>query len=62
MRTATIKRDTKETQIEARLRLDGRGRYRISTGVRFLDHMLELFTRHGFFDSCRLFFALQGEK
>jgi imidazoleglycerol-phosphate dehydratase len=50
MRAATIKRDTKETQIEARLRLDGRGRYRISTGVRFLDHMLELFTKHGGFD------------
>jgi imidazoleglycerol-phosphate dehydratase len=50
MRTATIKRDTKETQIEARLRIDGRGRYRISTGVRFLDHMLELFTKHGGFD------------
>ena len=50
MRAATIKRDTKETQIEARLRIDGRGRYRISTGVRFLDHMLELFTKHGGFD------------
>jgi imidazoleglycerol-phosphate dehydratase len=50
MRAATIKRDTKETQIRARLRLDGRGRYRISTGVRFLDHMLELFAKHGGFD------------
>ena len=50
MRTAAIERDTKETQIRARLRIEGRGRYRISTGVRFLDHMLELFTRHGAFD------------
>jgi imidazoleglycerol-phosphate dehydratase len=50
MRAAIIKRDTKETQIKARLRLDGRGRYQISTGVRFLDHMLELFTKHGGFD------------
>ena len=50
MRAATIKRDTKETQIEARLRIDGRGRYQISTGVRFLDHMLELFTNHGGLD------------
>ena len=50
MRAATITRNTKETQIKARLRIDGRGRYRISTGVRFLDHMLELFTKHGGFD------------
>jgi imidazoleglycerol-phosphate dehydratase len=50
IRTATIQRITKETQIEATLRIDGRGRYEISTGVRFLDHMLELFTKHGGFD------------
>lgn len=50
MRSASIARITKETQINARLRIDGRGRYEISTGVRFLDHMLELFTRHGGFD------------
>ena len=46
-RTATLHRKTTETDIRARLALDGRGRYRISTGIRFLDHMLELFTRHG---------------
>jgi imidazoleglycerol-phosphate dehydratase len=50
MRTATIQRDTKETQISATLRIEGRGQYDISTGIRFLDHMLELFTRHGGFD------------
>jgi len=49
-RTATLHRKTAETDIRARLNLDGRGRYRISTGIRFLDHMLELFTRHGGFD------------
>ena len=49
-RAATIERLTRETQIRARLEIDGRGEYRISTGVRFLDHMLELFTRHGGFD------------
>jgi imidazoleglycerol-phosphate dehydratase len=50
MRTATIKRDTKETQIKATLKLEGTGLYEVSTGIRFLDHMLELFTRHGGFD------------
>jgi len=49
-RTATVRRRTSETDIRARFNLDGRGRYRISTGIRFLDHMLELFTRHGGFD------------
>jgi imidazoleglycerol-phosphate dehydratase len=49
-RTAKLQRDTKETQIGGELRIEGRGRYRISTGIRFLDHMLELFTRHGGFD------------
>lgn len=49
-RVATVKRNTTETQIRARLNLDGRGRYRVRTGVRFLDHMLELFTKHGGFD------------
>ncbi len=49
-RTATLHRKTTETDIRARLTLDGRGRYNISTGIRFLDHMLELFTRHGGFD------------
>ncbi len=49
-RTTTIVRKTAETDIRARLAIDGRGRYKISTGIRFLDHMLELFTRHGGFD------------
>ena len=50
MRTAKIDRKTKETQIRGVLRIEGRGRYDVSTGVRFLDHMIELFTRHGGFD------------
>jgi imidazoleglycerol-phosphate dehydratase len=49
-RTATLHRKTAETDIKARLNLDGKGIYKISTGIRFLDHMLELFTRHGGFD------------
>jgi len=50
VRSARVDRRTKETDIRARLSLDGRGRYAVSTGIRFLDHMLELFTRHGGFD------------
>ena len=50
MRTAVLERVTRETQIRGRLRIDGRGRFRVSTGIRFLDHMLELFARHGSFD------------
>lgn len=50
MRSASIQRDTRETQIRGRLNIDGRGRYQISTGIRFLDHMLELFAKHGAFD------------
>ena len=50
MRRATINRHTSETQITLKLALDGKGRYDVSTGIRFLDHMLELFTRHGLFD------------
>jgi imidazoleglycerol-phosphate dehydratase len=50
MRTAAIQRDTKETQIKASLKIEGRGRYEISTGIRFFDHMLELFAKHGGFD------------
>jgi len=50
MRQAQIRRDTRETRIAGRLKIDGRGRYEISTGIRFLDHMLELFARHGGFD------------
>jgi imidazoleglycerol-phosphate dehydratase len=49
-RSAKVHRRTKETDIGARLCLDGRGRYAVSTGIRFLDHMLELFARHGGFD------------
>jgi imidazoleglycerol-phosphate dehydratase len=50
VRRAAITRNTSETQITIALRLDGRGRYRVSTGIRFLDHMLELVARHGAFD------------
>ncbi|CAN5855620.1 imidazoleglycerol-phosphate dehydratase HisB [soil metagenome] len=50
MRRAVITRDTTETRIEVKLTLDGKGRYDIATGIRFFDHMLELFTRHGGFD------------
>jgi len=50
MRKAAIDRNTRETQIRVRLAIEGRGRYRISTGIRFLDHMLELFAHHGGFD------------
>ena len=50
MRRAVITRKTTETQISLTLTLDGRGKYEISTGIRFFDHMLELLTRHGGFD------------
>jgi imidazoleglycerol-phosphate dehydratase len=50
MREATVERNTKETQITGTLRVDGAGQYQISTGIRFLDHMLELFSKHGGFD------------
>ena len=49
-RTATIERNTKETKINATLNLDGSGKGEISTGIGFFDHMLEGFTKHGFFD------------
>jgi imidazoleglycerol-phosphate dehydratase len=49
-RTATIRRNTKETQITLRLNLDGRGKSDISTDIPFFDHMLDLVTRHGGFD------------
>ena len=49
-RTAEVRRRTKETDVRVALALDGAGRGRISTGVPFLDHMLELFARHGLFD------------
>jgi imidazoleglycerol-phosphate dehydratase len=50
MRRASIHRITKETDIRGALNIDGRGRYRIASGIRFLDHMLELFAHHGGFD------------
>lgn len=50
MRTAKLERNTKETRIRGALRIEGKGRYKISTGIRFFDHMLELFTKHGGFD------------
>ena len=50
MRQSRIKRVTTETQITLKLSLDGKGRYDVHTGIRFLDHMLELFARHGGFD------------
>jgi imidazoleglycerol-phosphate dehydratase len=49
-RAATIDRKTAETAIALRLTIEGTGQYKISTGIRFFDHMLELFTRHGGFD------------
>ena len=50
VRTAKITRNTKETQIEGALKIEGLGKYNISTGIRFFDHMLELFTKHGGYD------------
>ena len=50
IRTGTVKRDTTETKIALTLTIDGQGTYSVSTGIRFFDHMLELFTRHGGFD------------
>jgi imidazoleglycerol-phosphate dehydratase len=50
MRTAALDRNTTETQISGSLRIEGRGKYQISTGIRFFDHMLELFAKHGGFD------------
>jgi len=50
VRRAVIDRTTTETSIALRLALDGKGRYQVRSGIRFLDHMLELFARHGGFD------------
>jgi imidazoleglycerol-phosphate dehydratase len=50
VRRALVDRRTKETAIVVRLTLEGRGRYTVATGIRFLDHMLELVARHGGFD------------
>jgi imidazoleglycerol-phosphate dehydratase len=49
-RVSIVERNTAETRIATRLTIEGRGQYKISTGIRFFDHMLELFTRHGAFD------------
>jgi imidazoleglycerol-phosphate dehydratase len=56
MRKARINRKTNETDIQLALNIDGQGTYKVSTGIRFLDHMLDLFARHGGFDlqlTCR---------
>ncbi len=49
-RSATIHRKTNETDIRLKLNLDGRGKSRVTTGIRFFDHMLDLVARHGAFD------------
>ena len=49
-RTAEVHRKTKETDVRVVLNLDGNGQSRVSTGLPFLDHMLDLFARHGLFD------------
>ena len=50
MRSARLHRSTTETDIRLALTIEGRGKYDVSTGIRFFDHMLELFARHGGFD------------
>jgi imidazoleglycerol-phosphate dehydratase len=55
MRTATISRTTKETDIQIAVNLDGTGQYDVSTGIGFLDHMVEQFSRHSLIDvTCRI--------
>src|ERR1035437_7141204 len=49
-RIAIVERNTAETRISIKLTIEGSGQYKISTGIRFFDHMLELLTRHGAFD------------
>jgi imidazoleglycerol-phosphate dehydratase len=49
-RVVALERNTTETKIALKLAIEGQGRYTVSTGIRFFDHMLELFTRHGAFD------------
>ena len=58
MRRALIVRKTRETSIDLKLTVEGQGRYEVSTGIRFFDHMLELFSRHGAFD---LRLAVRGD-
>src|SRR5215813_8809482 len=56
LQAATLDRNTTETKITLKLTIEGQGRYSVSTGIRFFDHMLELFTRHGAFNlelNCR---------
>jgi len=50
MRKGTIRRVSKETEIQISLTIEGRGQYEVSTGIRFLDHMLELLAHHGGFN------------
>jgi imidazoleglycerol-phosphate dehydratase len=50
VRRGIVNRVTRETSVRVKVGLEGRGRYNVSTGIRFLDHMLELVTRHGAFD------------
>jgi imidazoleglycerol-phosphate dehydratase len=50
IRTAEIIRHTTETKVDLHLTIEGQGQYKVSTGIRFFDHMLELFTRHGGFN------------
>lgn len=50
MRKSILDRNTAETKIHLELRIEGKGRYEVSTGIRFFDHMLDLFARHGAFD------------
>jgi imidazoleglycerol-phosphate dehydratase len=55
MRTASIIRKTHETDIEVEVNLDGTGAYQVSTGIGFLDHMIEQFSRHSLIDiTCRI--------
>ncbi len=55
MRSASINRNTKETEIAVEVNLDGTGQYDISTGIGFLDHMIEQFSRHSMIDiTCRI--------
>ena len=55
MRSARISRSTHETQIEVEVNLDGSGKYDVSTGIGFLDHMIEQFSRHSLIDvTCRI--------
>jgi imidazoleglycerol-phosphate dehydratase len=50
MRTGVVNRVSKETQIRISLNIEGKGKYQVSTGIRFFDHMIELFAHHGGFD------------